>query len=118
MGYLVFIDSRKKGKPSPLILNITGKLLNSYMITSMKPFLQISFEEPSSCRMGLHFIHRKTSLHIYTNYFKIISLNTDYKWAAHSPGLNSLDFWLWRAIKESVFADSPYAVEEIKCNAS
>ena len=48
---------------------------------------------------------------------QILSLKTDYQWVAHNPDLNPLDCWLWETIKESVFADNPLTVEEIKYNA-
>ena len=38
---------------------------------------------------------------------RVISQRTNYPWAAHSPDLNPLDFFLWRYIKDHVYADKP-----------
>ena len=41
------------------------------------------------------------------------ALGTDHEWSPHSPNLNPLDFWLWRAAKRTIFADKPRSLDDI-----
>ena len=85
------------------MLNVTGRLLNSSMITSMQPLLQVSFVEPGSCRMGPTYTAKSIIAYLHQLFkIQIIFLKTDYAWAAHNPGLHPLYFLsLWNY--QSVF---------------
>ena len=61
----------KNKNPSPSLPNVTQKLLNSFMMTTKQPLLQVSFVEHSLCRMGPHLVPRKAPLYIYTKCLKI-----------------------------------------------
>ena len=45
---------------------------------------------------------------------ELISRRTNYPWAAHSPDLNPLDFFLWGYAKDNVYADKPTTLQELK----
>ena len=45
-----------------------------------------------------------------------LALGTDYEWFPHSLDLNSLDFWLRGAAKQTKFADKPRSLDDIKQN--
>jgi len=44
---------------------------------------------------------------------KLISRKTNYPWAAHSPDLNPLDFFLWGYAKDNVYANKPTTLQEL-----
>ena len=44
----------------------------------------------------------------------VISRRTDIPWAAHSPDLNPLDFFLWGYAKDNVYADNPQTLQDLK----
>ena len=44
----------------------------------------------------------------------IISSRTRFNWAAHSPDLNPLDFYLWGYLKNTVYANKPENINELK----
>ena len=48
----ILLTTGLKKKPLSLTLNVTGRLLNSFMMSLMQPLLQARFEEPGLCRMG------------------------------------------------------------------
>ena len=85
------------------MLKVTGRLLNSSMMTSMQPLLQVSFVEPGSCRMGPTYTAKSIIAYLHQLFkIQIIFLKTDYAWAAHNPGLHPLYFLsLWNY--QSVF---------------
>ena len=45
---------------------------------------------------------------------RVISRRTDIPWAAHSPDLNPLDFFLWGYAKDNVYADNPQTLQDLK----
>ena len=45
---------------------------------------------------------------------RVISRRTDIPWAAHSPDLNPLDFFLWGYPKDNVYADNPQTLQDLK----
>ena len=45
---------------------------------------------------------------------RVISRRTDIPWAAHSPDLNPLDFFLWGYDKDNVYADNPQTLQDLK----
>ena len=45
---------------------------------------------------------------------RLISRRTDHPWAAHSPDLNPLDFFLWGFLKNRVYENTPETLEELK----
>ena len=49
---------------------------------------------------------------------RLLALGTNYEWSPHSPDLNPLDFWLWRAAKQSIFAEKPRCLDDIKQNVA
>jgi len=44
----------------------------------------------------------------------LASLPTDHESVPYSPDLKSLDFWLWGAAKQTVFADKPTTLDDFK----
>ena len=47
---------------------------------------------------------------------RLLALGIDHEWFPHSPDLNPLDFWLWGAAKQTIFADKPKSLDDIKQN--
>ena len=47
---------------------------------------------------------------------RLMSLGTAHEWAPHSPDLNPLDFWLWGAAKDTVYAGKPKTLVQLKQN--
>ena len=48
---------------------------------------------------------------------RLLALGTDHEWYPHNADLNTLDFWLWGATKQTIFADKPRSLDDIKQNA-
>jgi len=49
---------------------------------------------------------------------RLLALGTDHEWSQHSPDLMVLDFWLWGAAEQSIFADKPMCLDDIKQNVA
>ena len=47
-----------------------------------------------------------------------MSLNTDHKWASHSPDLNPLDFWFWGAATGKIYANRPQTLADLTPNVA
>ena len=45
---------------------------------------------------------------------RVISRRTDNPWAAHSPDLSPLDFFLWGFVKNQIYQNSPETLVELK----
>ena len=45
---------------------------------------------------------------------RVISLKTEFEWAAHSPDLSPPDFFLWGYLKGRVYAERPRTINELK----
>ena len=49
---------------------------------------------------------------------RLVALGTAHDWAPHSPDLNPLDYWFWRAAKGSVYANRPATLDDLKQEVS
>ena len=45
---------------------------------------------------------------------QVISRNVDYNWPPKSCDLKPLDFFLWSCVKDTVYADAPQSIQELK----
>ena len=48
----------------------------------------------------------------------LLALGTNHEWSRHSADLNPLDFWSWGAAKQSIFAEKPRRLDDIKQNVA
>ena len=49
---------------------------------------------------------------------RLLALSTHHEWSSHSPDLNPLDFWLWGAAKQFIFAEKSRCLDDIKENVA
>ena len=49
---------------------------------------------------------------------RVLAFDTNQEWSPHNPDLNPLDFWLWGAAKQSIFAEKSRCLDDIKQNVA